>query len=280
MILPGEGVPLADEGAGAVALPAGTKGSFDDPLRPGRWTVPSWDFLTIAAVAVPAMMVATLIVDIIVAPEWIESKVKTLAQISTDPRPRLAERLEGALRRLICAPISTLLMCTWMLTAIHLLVVRRGQTSWRSLGFAWPRTGWRAWWPVALYLVAMLPGSAIAYAVRPRFLEVGYPVIGFTAALILSLVAFAIVTPVVEEAVAQGLLYRRMRSRLPASLALVAAPAVFAAAHLNLYPLSFVLHLASGVLFAWLFERSGSLLPGIIAHGLGNALATLSRTLP
>jgi hypothetical protein len=87
------------------------------------------------------------------------------------------------------------------------------------------------------------------------------------------LVFFAVlVAPVAEELFFRAGLYRFLKSRLPANLAMVAASFLFALSHFNLE--SFLPLFVLGLLLARLYERTGHIAPPILFHALFN-LATI-----
>ena len=90
-----------------------------------------------------------------------------------------------------------------------------------------------------------------------------------------SLASSVVVAPVVEEVVFRGLLFATLRRRLPALAAATVSGAVFALAH-GYGLMGFLSVFASGVLWAWAYERSGSLLPAIVAHAANNFVAALA----
>ena len=84
--------------------------------------------------------------------------------------------------------------------------------------------------------------------------------------------------PLVEEIGFRGVLYVTLRTRLrpPAAIALTAL--LFAAVHP--YSLAgFVIIFVAATVWAWTYEKTGSLLPGIIAHFLGNLAVTVGLML-
>ncbi|UCH35351.1 MAG: CPBP family intramembrane metalloprotease [Armatimonadota bacterium] len=90
----------------------------------------------------------------------------------------------------------------------------------------------------------------------------------------LFLILLCVVAPVAEETVFRGGLYGGMRKRWSLPLAALLSSALFAAVHLNWA--SFVPVMALGVAFCVIYERTGSLLPAMIAHAffnLGTAIA-------
>jgi membrane protease YdiL (CAAX protease family) len=80
--------------------------------------------------------------------------------------------------------------------------------------------------------------------------------------------------PIVEELVFRGLLFGTLRTRLPVWPAAVLSAALFALPHG--YELAGSLSvLMSGVLWALAYERTRSLLPGLLAHSANNLMSTL-----
>jgi membrane protease YdiL (CAAX protease family) len=92
---------------------------------------------------------------------------------------------------------------------------------------------------------------------------------GIVIASLLGTVVFA---PVLEEIVFRGLLYGTLRRRLGWPLAAVLSALVFAAAH-GYGVAGFGSVFASGVMWAVAYEKTGSVLPGMIAHAANNVSA-------
>ena len=82
------------------------------------------------------------------------------------------------------------------------------------------------------------------------------------------LFVLCILAPVVEETLFRGGLYGGMRKRWPLPVAALASGSMFAAVHLS--GVNFIPILALGVALAMIYERTGSLAPGMIAHGVFN----------
>jgi membrane protease YdiL (CAAX protease family) len=88
-------------------------------------------------------------------------------------------------------------------------------------------------------------------------------------------IEYVIFAPLFEELAFRGILFailRRKFSFLPAALI---SAGIFAIAH-GYGLVGFVSVLWSGLLWAWLYEKTGSLLPGILAHAINNLLVCLS----
>ncbi|HTY79416.1 MAG TPA: CPBP family intramembrane glutamic endopeptidase [Candidatus Bathyarchaeia archaeon] len=79
--------------------------------------------------------------------------------------------------------------------------------------------------------------------------------------------------PLGEEVAFRGVLYAGLRSSFGVAPAAAISSALFAIAH-GYGVLGFVAVFWSGAIWALAYERTGSLWPGIIAHGAGNLMAT------
>ena len=81
----------------------------------------------------------------------------------------------------------------------------------------------------------------------------------------------AVAAPIVEETMFRGLLYSALRARFGIAVGACLSAAVFAAVHPTL-PGGFLPIWCLGVALALVYERRGSLLPGIVLHGIHNGL--------
>jgi hypothetical protein len=79
-----------------------------------------------------------------------------------------------------------------------------------------------------------------------------------------------VVVPVLEETLFRGVLYRALRRERAFPPAALGSALVFAAGHLT--AATFPPMLILGILLAYLYERSGSLLTPAVAHGVYNAV--------
>lgn len=80
-----------------------------------------------------------------------------------------------------------------------------------------------------------------------------------------------IVAPLVEEIFFRGFVFTGLRARMDWRWAAVISSALFAAMHVQLW--AFIPLFSLGFLFAFLYQKSDSVWPGIIMHFLVNALA-------
>lgn len=84
-----------------------------------------------------------------------------------------------------------------------------------------------------------------------------------------TIVSVCVLAPFLEEMLFRGIILRSFLLQYPKGLAIGASALIFGAAHLNLY--QFVAAFGLGLLSAWLYERSRSLIPCIVLHLLYNS---------
>jgi membrane protease YdiL (CAAX protease family) len=132
---------------------------------------------------------------------------------------------------------------------------------------------------VAVFLLGLVegPAQAAARAAAEHLTDPLLPVLStlggpLEAAWFLALVV--VVVPVGEEVFFRGLVYGALRARWGAVAAAVASALFFTAVHLQVVhalPI-FVL----GVILAGLYERTGTLVPAIVAHAANNVVAVVA----
>jgi len=86
----------------------------------------------------------------------------------------------------------------------------------------------------------------------------------------LYLVLVCVLAPIAEEIIFRGYLYGGLRRFFPLRHAIILASALFAAVHLNTD--AFIVVGLIGALLCYLYERTRSLVPGIVAHAIHNGL--------
>jgi membrane protease YdiL (CAAX protease family) len=80
-----------------------------------------------------------------------------------------------------------------------------------------------------------------------------------------------VIVPIGEEVFFRGLTYGALRQRLGRHAAVLTSAAFFALAHLQF--VEFLPILILGSILAYLYEFTGSLVPGMIAHAVNNLAA-------
>lgn len=90
-----------------------------------------------------------------------------------------------------------------------------------------------------------------------------------------SLIEYVLLAPMFEELAFRGLLFGVLRRRFQWMPAAIISAGIFALAH-GYGLIGFLSVFWSGLIWAWIYERTGSLLPGMIAHAANNLLVCLS----
>ncbi|SDY25583.1 hypothetical protein SAMN05421736_101788 [Evansella caseinilytica] len=87
-------------------------------------------------------------------------------------------------------------------------------------------------------------------------------------------VSAAIISPAYEEIFYRGFLYKWLRMKWGVGTGVLISSVIFTVVHIPTYntlPINFI----SGAVWAWTYEKSGSILPGMIIHGIYNGIAVL-----
>jgi len=84
-----------------------------------------------------------------------------------------------------------------------------------------------------------------------------------------------LLAPVFEEIIFRGLLYSTLRAKFTIPISISGSALIFALAH-GYGLVAFLTVFWSGLLWAWAYERTGSILPGICAHAINNGLVVYS----
>lgn len=155
--------------------------------------------------------------------------------------------------------------------------IRKYHVSWQALGLRMPEARWSFALPWAVLFGSLLFAFIYETVVEALGIEALEPPpvpaesLGEGATRALNVVVIGLWGPFAEEVFFRGFLLAAFVARLGAAWAVVASAAVFAIAHLeigSLIPIFVV-----GLLFGWLYLRTRSLWPPIMAHMLQNIIA-------
>jgi len=163
--------------------------------------------------------------------------------------------------------------------AAWLFSVARYRVNWNTLGlraFAFPMgCGLSAALLMASYAIRFCyVVTLIGLGINPQMQTVIPRLDTSGIGLLITFVAVAIFAPVVEEVFFRGFLYGGMRGRIGMGGALVGSALFFTALHFTLD--QFIPIFILGLFLAWLYEKTGSLYPGICLHIANNALALVA----
>lgn len=153
-----------------------------------------------------------------------------------------------------------------------------GKSLWRECRFV--RAPKRCYlWPVltALFLYLAANVSLLVAPYPEAMLE---PLEDYSAELsgggmVLFTLCVVCITPLVEELVFRGLIYRQLRRAMPAGAAILLSALIFGSAHLGGSWLLMIPAFVVGLTNAYTLEKTGSLLPCIAAHFAANLSSLL-----
>ncbi|HUY61423.1 MAG TPA: type II CAAX endopeptidase family protein [Candidatus Dormibacteraeota bacterium] len=174
-----------------------------------------------------------------------------------------------------------LLIYAAALLVVVYLAVWRPHGSWAALGLRRTAVGPLLLMPpvaLAIQFVGGLVSQAVAGALHaghnPQTCAVR---VGFGNEVVLAVLAVGVVAPIAEEIIFRGFIYGALRQKLPWGAAALLSAVVFTAFHAPSVQ-GYVLVLAptlllAGVVLAAVYERTRSLLPGMVLHASFNLIA-------
>jgi membrane protease YdiL (CAAX protease family) len=181
----------------------------------------------------------------------------------------------------VLARTATDLFYLGVLAGVWLLVVRRYDVAWASLGLRLPphRT-----LPCALLLCALLAAGSVAIITGLTWV---LGTLGLPARVIprsdvpppadplfmVAVVGSVLLTPVAEEVLFRGVLYQSLRKHTGVGFATLGSAALFTALHWR--PAMAPQLLFLGIMLAVAFERTRSLCPSMVMHAAYNAAIIL-----
>ena len=184
---------------------------------------------------------------------------------------------EEEARRTLLAPWSTAALEGLMLAAVWLLArVRRG-APWRALGLRPARGRWAMALPwVALAAGLLFSGAyaAVVQALGIEWLTPPEPPAELARTGVLKVLNFLVIGlwgPFTEEVFFRGFVLQALLARWPTAWAAAASAALFAITHVD--PAVLLPIFVTGLLLAWLFIRTRSIWPPVVAHAAQNVLA-------
>jgi membrane protease YdiL (CAAX protease family) len=168
-------------------------------------------------------------------------------------------------------------------TALGFLIVPFALAATRgagSVGEAGRRLGLRRFRPSGLGWMAAAVGAYLLFAAvyvaiagEPKQEDIAE---GFGAVPI-QILLIVIAAPISEEVCFRGMLFGGLRERLPRVGAALLSGAIFGALHALTGVSAVPPLIAFGFILALLYEKTGSIVPGILLHMLNNAVALLGQ---
>lgn len=162
-----------------------------------------------------------------------------------------------------------------ILVAVQALLIRRRNLSWRDLGLRPAAARWVVIAVVAGPLSLALAGalSRLVGPADPTAMIEAYAALlapeGVTLLRAAGLIAvIGVFVPVAEEVLFRGVLYAWLRQRLGLAASALISSAVFAIAHVNAEAALQIFLI--GLVLAYFYERTGSIVPSIVTHATVN----------
>jgi uncharacterized protein len=167
-----------------------------------------------------------------------------------------------------------------LLGVVYLRIVRPQVLTWEQMGLRVDEFGTRVAQGVGVGFLCLLGALGVELILK-QFGMVQTQEELFTGVKDASLGQFigvflagAGIVPVCEEIFFRGYVFTAVRRRYGLAQAFVVSPVLFGAAHLNLQ--AFLPILVAGVILCYAYNRTGSLIPSIVAHGFFNGLQFLA----
>lgn len=170
-----------------------------------------------------------------------------------------------------------------LLLGIYFIALRPKRLSWGEVGIK--RFLMKDWKIIVLYSIVLLVGSVIIVVLtsfignsweNSKTESLQQNVTFFT--IFIAFVSAAVISPVYEEIFYRGFLYRWLRTRMGLIGGVLISTAIFTIVHIptyNVMPVNFF----SGIIFALAYERTNSIWPSVMIHGITNGIMVLLTSL-
>lgn len=92
--------------------------------------------------------------------------------------------------------------------------------------------------------------------------------------VVIAFISAAVISPIYEEVFYRGFIYRWLRTRIGYSGAVMLSSIIFSIVHIptyNVIPITFF----NGIIFALAYERTNSIWPSVMIHGVTNGIMVL-----
>ncbi|MBR2076307.1 MAG: CPBP family intramembrane metalloprotease [Exiguobacterium sp.] len=176
-----------------------------------------------------------------------------------------------------------LLLAIIFMTVLYFVAIRPQALSIETLGLR--QISWKDAGIILLWTIVLI-GLSIIIVVVQSYFGIGTSntkteSLQSDLSIISILIAFgsaAIISPIYEEIFYRGFLYRFFQERFGVWIGMIVSAGIFTLAHLpttNTLLVNFV----SGLVFAWVYERTNSIYSSMLIHGTINGLAVLLTAL-
>ncbi|OJE52576.1 CAAX protease [Bacillus luti] len=164
-------------------------------------------------------------------------------------------------------------------TVVYLFCIKRYQLSWKDIGIR--KLSWKDFlWTVIAFITLIVVSIAVLMIMekmgisfensKTETVQNDKSIYSFCIAVI----GAAVISPIYEEILYRGVFYTFYRDKYGIWGGVLISSIIFTVVHIpthNTLPVKFL----SGVVFAWLYEKTNSILSAMIAHALFNFIAVL-----
>ncbi|GAE26940.1 CAAX amino terminal protease family protein [Halalkalibacter wakoensis JCM 9140] len=173
--------------------------------------------------------------------------------------------------------LTGFIMSIIFILGLYFLAIKPENLSWKEVGLKGFSPSY--WKSIFVWTFAIIPIALVMVMVMELFLGIGSEnskteslqsrmtplnfLIGFVSA--------AIISPIYEEIFYRGFLYRFLRSKYGIAISMLASSFIFMIVHIPTYN-TLLLNFVSGLIFAWTYEKTGSIVPAMIIHGVTNGI--------
>ncbi|MEW9502957.1 CPBP family intramembrane glutamic endopeptidase [Jeotgalibacillus marinus] len=221
-------------------------------MKENRWT---WkEFIVLVSMA---MIFVPLVIDWQLA-SWLDAVMQN-------------DLYKGTLIGLILAILFT--------GSTYFIALRPHGYSWQAIGVgSVKKSQWKTivFWTIIYIFVGLLYviilevigfGSANA---KTEAAEANLTLFGF----MIGFLSAAVISPIYEELFYRGFIYTWLRSRLGIRSSMLISSLIFTLAHIPTYN-TLVLNFLDGMVFAWVYEKTGSIVSSMVVHAVLNGITVV-----
>ncbi|WP_420812635.1 CPBP family intramembrane glutamic endopeptidase [Planococcus versutus] len=180
---------------------------------------------------------------------------------------------------LYAGTLNGFIMAIVFTAALYFIVLKPNRQSWSTVGLkSFPLSEWKriTVWTVILIIVSIALVVAMSFIgigtenSKTESLQSQMTLLNFA----IGFVSAAIISPIYEEIFYRGFLYRFFSSRYGVLSGMIISSLIFTVVHIptfNTLPVNFV----SGLVFSWVYQKTGSIIPSILIHGIFNGIAVI-----
>ena len=180
---------------------------------------------------------------------------------------------------LYAGTLTGFIMAIVFTTGTFFIALKLNNLTWRAVGLTpFSKSYWKSlvFWTFVLVVtsvVVVILMEMIGWTSGNSKTESLQSNVNFWTVLI-GFVSAAVISPIYEEIFYRGFLYKWFRLKWGVPIGILLSSFIFMLVHIPTYntlPINFL----SGVIFSWTYEKSGSIYPGMIIHGIFNGIAVL-----